>query len=110
MTPKTWVKFESGGGFEFHPRHAHPPNLCHSRAGSPLLNDTGRVSFKRGDRPLLNDTHDAGELRKLDRLRISEFRYDGEWKDGKRHGQGKEFLQNGELLHAGTWVEGEFQG
>ena len=34
-------------------------------------------------------------------------RYDGELKDGKRHGQGIWTLADGTIFHSGEWVNGE---
>jgi TonB family protein len=37
-------------------------------------------------------------------------RYEGQWKNGKMHGQGKEFSADGALVRDGKWVEGAYQG
>jgi len=36
--------------------------------------------------------------------------YEGEWQDGKRHGQGKGYDENGTLMHEGAWQDGKRRG
>ena len=38
------------------------------------------------------------------------LRYDGEWQDGKWHGEGKEYHRNGNLLYKGEWQYGWYHG
>ena len=33
--------------------------------------------------------------------------YDGEWQHGKKNGQGTLTLKNGNISHKGSWVDGE---
>lgn len=37
-------------------------------------------------------------------------RYEGEWKDGKMHGNGRLYSEGGQLLQEGSWADGVFQG
>lgn len=37
-------------------------------------------------------------------------RYEGEWKVGKMHGNGRLYSENGQLIQEGAWADGVFQG
>jgi hypothetical protein len=36
--------------------------------------------------------------------------YEGQWKDGKRHGGGISYWENGKVLYSGQWQNGEEHG
>lgn len=38
-----------------------------------------------------------------------QYRYEGQWYQGRRHGEGTVFLPNGDSLH-GQWKEGRMAG
>ena len=37
-------------------------------------------------------------------------KYDGDWKKGKRHGQGTKFFADGKVDRQGAWEKSEFKG
>lgn len=79
---------------------------------------SGTNNYTNGQRTITYDNGDKyeGEIKDGKRhgqgkyTKPSGYMYEGEWKDGKTHGQGTEYTSTGKICYNGEWMNGEYHG